>query len=406
VTDKAVSPVRLVAVLLGAELLTMLGVFTFPALLPDFFDIWDLTSTGAGWINGIYFAGYVAGVPLAVGLTDRVDARRIYLAGALITAIAAAGFALLADGFWTAMVFRALAGAGLACTYMPGLRIIVDRYDGPHQGRAVSFYTAGFSLGTALSFLAAGGLAEVLGWRWAFAAAFIAAIAGLALVAGLVAPKTPARPDDDGFFLDFRPVLANRAAMGFIVAYGIHGWELFALRSWLVAFLAFSLTLQPIGAGWLTPTVVATLSALVAVGASIGGQELAARLGLRRVIVATMMLSAAMAFTIGFAPAIPYTALVVLVLIYTVAVQADSAVLTIGAVRSAGEGRRGATLAVHSLAGFGGAAMGPLVLGIVLDLGGGMADIGAWGLAFASVGVIGLLGPVAILVLRGRAGGD
>ena len=58
---------RLVAVLLGAELLTMLGVFTFPALLPDFFDIWDLTSTGAGWINGIYLAGYVAGVPLAVG---------------------------------------------------------------------------------------------------------------------------------------------------------------------------------------------------------------------------------------------------------------------------------------------------------------------------------------------------
>ena len=67
-----------------------------------------------------------------------------------------------------------------------------------------------------------------------------------------------------------------------------------------------------------------------------------------------------------------------------------------------GAGRRGATLAVHSLAGFGGAAMGPLVLGIVLDLGGGMANIAAWGLAFASVGVIGLLGPVVILVLRNR----
>lgn len=381
----------------------MVGMFTFPALLPEFFVTWNLTSTGAGWINGIYFAGYVIGVPLAVGLTDRVDARRIYLIGAALTAVAAAGFALFAGGFWSALAFRAMAGAGLACTYMPGLRVIVDRYDGPHQGRAISFYTAGFSLGTALSFLLAGELAEVFGWRWAFGVGFLAALGALALVAGLLRPQAPARDSTGGFLSDFRSVLSNRAAMGFIIAYGIHGWELFALRSWLVAFLAFSVTLQTASPGWLTPTVVATLSALVAVGASIGGQEVASRIGLRSLIVAAMVVSSAMAFAVGFTPAIPYTAVVALVLIYSVAVQADSAVLTIGAVGSAGAGRRGATLAVHSLVGFGGAAMGPLILGAVLDAGGGMADVSGWGLAFASVGVIGLLGPVAILVLRRRS---
>jgi MFS family permease len=239
----------LVAALLGAELLTMVGMFTFPALLPEFFVTWNLTSTGAGWINGIYFAGYVIGVPLAVGLTDRVDARRIYLIGAALTAVAAAGFALFAGGFWSALAFRAMAGAGLACTYMPGLRVIVDRYDGPHQGRAISFYTAGFSLGTALSFLLAGELAEVFGWRWAFGVGFLAALGALALVAGLLRPQAPARDSTGGFLSDFRSVLSNRAAMGFIIAYGIHGWELFALRSCLVAFLAFSVTLQTASPG-------------------------------------------------------------------------------------------------------------------------------------------------------------
>ena len=46
----------------------MLGVAAFPALLPTFIGEWQLTNTDAGWINGIYFAGYLAAVPVLVGL--------------------------------------------------------------------------------------------------------------------------------------------------------------------------------------------------------------------------------------------------------------------------------------------------------------------------------------------------
>ena len=41
------------------------------------------------------------------------------------------GFALLADGFAAALGLRALAGLGLAGTYIPGLRALVDRLSGP-----------------------------------------------------------------------------------------------------------------------------------------------------------------------------------------------------------------------------------------------------------------------------------
>lgn len=119
--------IKLVAAVCLAEICTMVGVFTFPALLPGFMDAWALTNTQAGWISGVYFAAYALTAPVLVSLTDRVDARRVYMVGALANVVACAGFALLADGFWPALVFRALGGAALAGTYMPGLRVLVDR---------------------------------------------------------------------------------------------------------------------------------------------------------------------------------------------------------------------------------------------------------------------------------------
>ena len=45
---------------------------------------------------------------------------------------------------------------------------------------------------------------------------------------------------------------------------------------------------------------------------------------------------------------------------------------------------------------FGAAAAGPLVVGLVLDLGGGINSLEAWGLGFASMGLVALLGPIGL----------
>ena len=161
----------LIAAMCVAEVLTMAGVFAFPALLPVFFAEWNLSNTEAGWIAGIYFAAYAVSVPVLVALTDRVDARIVYIGGALLAAASSVGFAIFAEGFWTGLMLRALAGVALAATYMPGLKVLVDRYQGSRQSRAVALYTSSFSLGTAGSFLIAGEITAAFGWRWAFAAA-------------------------------------------------------------------------------------------------------------------------------------------------------------------------------------------------------------------------------------------
>src|ERR1700722_10239859 len=104
--------------IVAAQMLAQLGAFALPALLPDYIGRWSLSKTEAGWLVGVFFAAYVVMVPVLGALTDRIPVRRVYLLGTGLTAISHFGFALLADGFWSAFLFRVLAGIGWAGTYM------------------------------------------------------------------------------------------------------------------------------------------------------------------------------------------------------------------------------------------------------------------------------------------------
>ncbi len=106
-----VSGVRLIVLMCAAEGLAVLGFSTFPALQPALLAEWSLSNTEAGWINGIYFAAYIAAVPVLVSLTDRVDPRRVYALGAVVSMLSALGFALLAEGFWSRLVLQKMIAA-------------------------------------------------------------------------------------------------------------------------------------------------------------------------------------------------------------------------------------------------------------------------------------------------------
>ena len=399
---------RLVVLLCLAEVLSMTVFGTFPALLPGFLAEWGLSNTEAGWINGIYFAAYMIGVPVLVALTDRVDPRWVYAFSAFLTALSAVGFGLLAEGFWSATGFRALAGLGLAGTYMPGLKALTDHIGPAHQSRSVAFYTASFSIGTSLSFLLAGEIDAWLGWRWAFVLSGIGPAVALGLVWGLVPASAPHHLTAPArFLLDFRPVLANRRAMAYVLAYCAHNWELFALRSWLVAFLVFAQAQHEaaaLGVLW-SATVIVALVNLVGLPSSVLANELTRRFGRRGVVITVMTSSALLASLLGFLTAVPIPLLVVICFIYGITVTADSASITAGLVANAAHGARGAAMAVHSFIGFFGASLGPIVFGGVLDLAGGGTSTLSWGLAFLSSGLAVALGPIAMLVIGRRSNG-
>ena len=391
----APNAVRLTVLMCVAETFSMTGFACYTTLLPVIMKEWGLNNSEAGLIGGFFYTGYMLAVPVLSSLTDRVDSRRIYVFASALSALGAAGFAWLANGLWSALFFQFLIGAGLGGTYMPGLKMLTDHLQGASQSRATAFYTASFGVGSTISIIASGKIGALYGWQAAFLFGAIGpVVAALLVIFAMPRGRDQARHDRSPALLDFRPVLKNRTTMLYVLGYSVHNYELFGQRSWMVAFLVFVGTLQPTGLPLAAATLAATINILGPV-MSVTGNELALRFGRQRTIFLFMFMSGAMACVIGFTASWSWLVVFFLMCLHYGSMLGDSAALTAGVVAAAPPAQRGATMAVYSFAGFTVAFLAPLVFGVVLDLAGGNQSVTAWGLAFASIGIFGVLAPLA-----------
>jgi cyanate permease len=190
--------------------------------------------------------------------------------------------------------------------------------------------------------------------------------------------------------------------MGFVLGYGAHCFELYGIRTWIVAFWTF-VAARNSDASILTPIVVSVVFSLLAMPASILGNEFALRFGRHRAISAVMFASAAVALLIGlFADKSPWL-LLPLMLAYAITVPADSGALTSGMSMTADPSYRGATMAMHSTVGFSLSALGAWAVGIALDAAGGPQSASAWTAAFSVLAAGIMLGPLALYWSRREA---
>ena len=206
---RAGSPgVAAVVAVCASEILGLTSYALVPALLPQFIQDWSLTSTEAGWLVGMLFAGYMLGVLPLVGATDRLSARKIYLASSSLNALSCFGIALC-NSLLAALWFRGLAGVALAGMYMPGLRSLTERTDGAKRARITGFYTSSFTIGASLSFLL-GRAATEWGWRGAFLIAGGLGAAGTLVAWFALPPHEAAIVDQRASASAYRRVLADR----------------------------------------------------------------------------------------------------------------------------------------------------------------------------------------------------
>ncbi len=401
--ERSLSPARLVALVCAAQVFVQLGAGYWPVLLPDMLGRWHLSNSEAGWITSSFYAAYMLSVPVLVTMTDRIDAKRVYLFGVGCTTVAHLAFGALADGFWSALALRALAGLGWAGTYMTGLKLLADQVDAKLMSRAVTGHAASIGISGAASYVVGDLLAHEFGWRLAFASAGATAAIAWLTVALLVPsrPPPPAKPQTPGALFDFRPVLANRSAFAYSLAYCVHTLEMNALRGWGVAFLAWAAAQSGSSGALLSPAIVVTALGLLGTLTSVAGNEASIRFGRRKLVATAMLLSIALAAVLGWAGALGYWIAVGLIVLYGMAIWLDSSSLTAGAAGSADPARRGATLAVHSMLGYGGGFIGPLAIGWTLDASGGMSPLG-WGLSFALIAVLMAGALAAFLWIRPR----
>lgn len=368
-----------------------------PAVMVQYLiPLWGMTNTQAGLLASAYAAGYMLAVPFLSSLTDRYDARRILLLGSLCSGLSTLAFALFATSWLTGVFIWGLAGASFAGAYMPGLRALTDRLETADASRSITLYTASYSMGVGFSFLVSQLVADAYGWRWSFGITGLGPFI-MAFVAWRMKPVLPI--PKEGHLLDVRPVLRNRPAMAYILSYGAHCFELYGFRTWLVAFWTFVISRHQ-GDSLPNAMTVSFLASLLAMPASILGNELSLRFGRASAISWIQVISALTALSIGVLAGGSAWVILVLILVYAVTVPADSGSLTAGMMSYAQAQFKGLTLAMHSTVGFGLSALSGWMVGLALDSHGGTQDPQAWLAAFGVLAAGVMLGPLALRLSR------
>lgn len=389
-----------------AQVFIMLVFINYSAVLPLLKQEWGMNNTMAGSIFSVYQLGYILSGVLLSTLTDRINTRYIFLAAALWSGIANLLFAFFAHDYLSGMILRALTGIGMGGTYMPGLKLVAERFSPAKRGKAVGIYVGALVLGASLSLAVTGAIASFSGWRTAFIVCSVGVFIGLLLAKKVFdgyRPPVFRTEENSGFRAE---VLKNRPALLMILGYGSHMWEMYGMRSWVAPFFVASLLAHgtsPDKATGIGATVAALIVGVGAFATAITG-TLSDRWGRTRTITMVMFSSTVLSFGFGWLFEANPVITVLVGVAYGYLVVAESPVFSTGLTELVAPAYLGAAMGLQSLIGYSMGMISPTVFGWALDFFRGWEPFhginGEWGIGFATCGLGGLLGPLFMWLLR------
>lgn len=310
------------------QVLAMSSWFSASAVVPALRDEWGV-STGEGTLLTVAVQlGFVTGALLSatLSLADRWSPTRLTAASALLAGVATASITLV-DSAGAAVPLRFVTGMALAGVYPTGLKLMASWFD-RGRGLAIGVLVGALTLGSALPQLL-DGLAGAFGdlpWR-----SVLLTSSGLCLVAAAVAVRSvrlgplaaPAPPFDPRYVLR---LLADRGPRLATVGYLGHVWELYAMWTWLPAYLAASFAVSGTWSGSRTAVGLVAFG-VIGIGGLLGalaGGWLGDRAGRARVAGGAMAVSATCCLLAALAFGAPAWLLLPVLVAWGVSIIADS----------------------------------------------------------------------------------
>jgi MFS family permease len=303
-----------------------------------------LTSAATAWLTMAVQGGFVIGtlVSALLNLPDVLNPRRLFTIGCMAGAVANASIAA-AGSVASLVVLRLVTGAALALVYPPGMKVAAGWFE-KQRGAALGILIGALTVGSAFPHLLAA-LSAAIPWRVLMLWASALAICGGGIVGAFVgdgpyvassAPFDPAA---------VARVFADRSTRLATLGYLGHMWELYAMWTWIAAFVAATSTAR-------RGSAVAFLAiASGAIGSAAAG-AIADRVGKARIARWAMLVSAACCLTAGFMFRAPIAALALFAIVWGVAVVADSAQLSALVAQYSPRDHVGTALTVQTCTGF------------------------------------------------------
>jgi MFS family permease len=182
-----------VGVLCVSQFIDVLSVNTAVIALPDIRSDLGMSAAAAQWVISVYALLFGSLLLFAGRLADRVGHRRLFAIGLAAFGAASALCAVSQSGAML-VIARAATGAAAALTVPAALALLVAGTEEERRHRALGWWTAAGAAGTVAGLAVGGVLADVAGWRAAFAVPAVAAFACLMLLGTIGAAPEPAEP--------------------------------------------------------------------------------------------------------------------------------------------------------------------------------------------------------------------
>ena len=349
---------RVLALLAAAELLAMAPWFSASAVAPALARLWGLSSTGTAALTSSVQLGFVAGalVSAVLTLSDMWSTRRLVAGSAALAAVATMGVAA-SGGPTPAIAWRFLTGAALAGVYPPGMKLAAGWFRAA-RGWAIGILVGALTLGSAAPHLVRW-IVPAGAWRAVLEVAAVAALLGGLLVLRIPNDGPYAAPSPSFSWAAVPRIVRDRAVLLTNLGYLGHMWELYAMWTWMAAFVAASEAMRH-GAGQgggdapgagLPALVTFVVVGVGAIGCWLGGKY-GDRVGRTWVTSWAMVLSGSCALTVGIVFGGPLWTLLPLLLIWGVTVVADSAQFSTAVSELAPQEYVGTALTLQTSLGF------------------------------------------------------